>query len=896
MRTRILGLLAAAFSAVCIVAMAQTKPDASAPERPNESAAGKVDKPIKPASPLAAVNSADVEAATRNRLVAKKIRDALTKPANFEFKGATIDQIAETLEAKLGVPVRVDHVEHSADFARESEPVKSFSKRITFARANVSSRAALEMMLDMVDAGWTIRHEAIWITSRSVAEAALEVRTYDISDRDANGDRIFADEEALIDLITDTVAPSTWESNKGPASMRPFRAGGIDVLVVGQSRSAHDRIELLLADLRLKRNAVASSNGSMNPNPPEAPAKPAATPTAAVSTPQTEEAANREVGKRLARQVSQPADFELKDASFNQFAEILESKLKIPVLVDVRGLREQGIVVESLKLNFKRANVSIRSALDMILAENELEWIVEHEAVWITTRDHATTALETRLYDISDRDAFDDLVFEDEQLFELITSLVCPTSWEAVGGAGSIKSIHSSDLDVVVISQTRRAHEGIEDLFAELRRRRRAVVPATKDHPERPHRRRPIEELVVEKPAAPLVADPKRDAVVTADNQFAFDLYRTLAKTPRGNVFYSPHSVAVAMSMVKAGAAGKTAEELSAALHVKGADADYLAGRASLNSAIASDKKTAGYDLKVANRLWIQKSLAPQKPFADTLRNTFGGDVGPVDFIHAPSEASKAINDWVELQTAGKIRNLVAPDSIDALTRTVLVNAVYFKGDWVRPFNAELTKDLPFESPSGSKQVPTMEVHDVFAYAARDECRALQLPYDGGQSTPRVAMLILLPRRGDEAVRELEKKLSAEYFADTLDQLDARDVQVQLPKFKFDQNYGLNESLAAIGVKRAFSPKDAELSPIVAVNPPLFLQQVIHRAFIEIDEKGTEAAAATAAFGGAGGIGPSPPRSLVFRADHPFLFVIYDIRTKAVLFLGRVDEPSAAAK
>ena len=291
------------------------------------------------------------------------------------------------------------------------------------------------------------------------------------------------------------------------------------------------------------------------------------------------------------------------------------------------------------------------------------------------------------------------------------------------------------------------------------------------------------------------------------------------------------------------------------------------------------------YELRVANALWGQKDYEFLKPFIRLGEKQYGGKLQSVDFTGATEKARRTINSWVEKQTNDMIKDLIGPGTLDAMTRLVLTNAVYFKGNWASQFEEDQTRDEPFTLLSGGKvQVPMMNQKAEFGYTETDKLQVLEMPYVGEE----LSMAILLPKKMD-GLGQLEEDLSAEALTRWLAGTRKRDVIVTIPKFKMTHKFSLESVLRAMGMTDAFS-QAADFSGMTG-RRDLFLSAVIHQAYVDVNEEGTEAAAAT------GGVmtltSMMPDRVPVFRADHPFLFLIRDKTSGSILFFGRVTNPQA---
>lgn len=373
-------------------------------------------------------------------------------------------------------------------------------------------------------------------------------------------------------------------------------------------------------------------------------------------------------------------------------------------------------------------------------------------------------------------------------------------------------------------------------------------------------------------------------AAARAGNAFALDVYAKLRDRQGKDFFFSPYSVHAALTMTSAGAHGSTADEMAHVLHwpeARGKHADVEA----LARSLEEGALRAGYQLSVANRLWGQEGYGFLGDFLSVTREHYGAELAQVDFANNTEQARSTINSWIAEKTRGKIGNLVPPGMVDALTRLVLTNAIYFKGQWKSKFSEQLTGNAAFHvSADESLDVPLMFQTAHFRHHAADGVQLVELPYgDEGLS-----MVVVLPDQVD-GLAALEAKLSAERLDRWLSRLASRRVMLHLPRFKMTSEFNLGGVLQSLGMKELFTPGQADLSGMNG-NRELFVSAVIHKAFVEVNEEGTVAAAATAVVTRA----PGPvEETKVFRADHPFLFLIRDDRSGSILFLGRVVKPQA---
>ena len=371
---------------------------------------------------------------------------------------------------------------------------------------------------------------------------------------------------------------------------------------------------------------------------------------------------------------------------------------------------------------------------------------------------------------------------------------------------------------------------------------------------------------------------------VAGNTAFAFDLYSQL-RSQEGNFFLSPYSISTALAMTRGGARGETAAQMAKAMHFDLAQEKLHPAFAALESGLNAVQQKGQVKLAVANSLWPQKGHVFLPAYLDLCRINYGVAVKPLDFAGATESARQTINAWVEDKTNRKIQELIKPGILDATTRLVLVNAIYFKGNWSSQFDKQLTKPGPFHVSAGKTvETPMMQATKEFRYAESPEAQALELSYAGND----LSMLVLLPRDANN-LAAFERSLSPDKLYAWIRSLRSREVQLWLPKFKTTSEFSLNQTLAALGMTDAFTPR-ADFSGMDGTTD-LFISAVIHKAFVEVNEEGTEAAAATAVVMKLSAV-HIPEEPVVFRADHPFLFLIRDNRTGSILFLGRIVDPT----
>ncbi len=391
-----------------------------------------------------------------------------------------------------------------------------------------------------------------------------------------------------------------------------------------------------------------------------------------------------------------------------------------------------------------------------------------------------------------------------------------------------------------------------------------------------------------ERPTTPVEVDEADLAdLVQGNSAFAFDLYQAL-RAEGGNLFYSPYSISLALAMTYAGARSETEAEMAEALHFLLAQERLHPAFSTLGAALASrgegaeGKDGQGFRLNIVNALWGQEGYEFLSSFLDLLAENHGAGIRPLDFANAPEEARLTINDWASNQTEGRIEDLIPPGIINTLTRLVLTNAIYFNAAWAHPFELEMTQDGPFHLLDGSQvTVPMMTETASFSYAQGSGYQAVELPYDGWE----LSMVILLPEAG--GFETFEATLDAGQVDAILQELAHRQVALTMPRFEFESDFSLKETLSALGMPTAFTG-NADFSGMTG-NRELFIAEVIHKAFVSVDEAGTEAAAATAVIMELTG---APEMPLQVTVDRPFIFLIRDIETGAILFVGRVVDPS----
>lgn len=400
-------------------------------------------------------------------------------------------------------------------------------------------------------------------------------------------------------------------------------------------------------------------------------------------------------------------------------------------------------------------------------------------------------------------------------------------------------------------------------------------------------------------PAPVSVASPQEAAkvLVSGNTAFSLDLFAKLKKE-KGNLFLSPYSISTALAMAYGGARGNTAEQMRRVLRLQLSQEDLHPAARRLIGDLNERHEKGRHELSVANALWCQYSLPIRKEFRELVTANYGAAARSVDFRGATESARQTINEWVAMKTKGRIAELLEPEVIERLTMLVLTNAIYFKAKWAFPFEPDATHDARFTLADGDKTVVSMmrQTHE-FRYMEEPSLQALELPYVGEE----LSMVILLPAAvggppmAIGGLAELEKGLSVESLSKWLGRLRKRKVHAYIPKFEMTSAFRLRDVLISMGMKDAFS-RGANFTGIVEpenLEGPFYLSAVVHKAYVGVGEKGTEAAAATAGIA-VGKARLAPERPVIFRADHPFLFLIRDNKTGSILFLGRLSDPNVA--
>ncbi|MFZ0256645.1 MAG: serpin family protein [Gammaproteobacteria bacterium] len=369
--------------------------------------------------------------------------------------------------------------------------------------------------------------------------------------------------------------------------------------------------------------------------------------------------------------------------------------------------------------------------------------------------------------------------------------------------------------------------------------------------------------------------------LVEDNSAFAFELYQKL-RIAADNVFFSPYSISTALAMTYAGARGKTASQMREGMHLSLQQDKIHPAFSNLQTKLKNVQQKGNVELLIANSLWPSNRYPIRQEFLSLIKTVYEADITALDYLRQTEKARQTINEWVEDKTRDKIKEAIGPGLLDKETRLALVNAIYFKGNWEGQFDEEDTQDDSFKtSRKKTVTIPMMHQEGDFGYWADENLQILEMPYAGED----LSMLVLLPKDGD-GLPELESNLTSKNLREWTSELREQEVDVWFPKFKLEYAFGLEEALKAMGMIDAFSD-DADFSGMEETRE-LYISAALHKAFIEVNEEGTEAAGITGIVMERTSIVINPQ----FRADHPFVFLIQEKQTGSIVFMGRMNDPS----
>jgi serpin B len=386
----------------------------------------------------------------------------------------------------------------------------------------------------------------------------------------------------------------------------------------------------------------------------------------------------------------------------------------------------------------------------------------------------------------------------------------------------------------------------------------------------------------------PQVTESEIGELVAGNNSFALELYQAIRQRD-SNLFYSPFSISMALGMTYAGARGNTAQEMAEALNLTLPSERLHPTFNHLDLALKSRPEEVpegdegrGFTLNIVNSLWGQEGYSFLPEFLDILAENYAAGLNLLDFASAPEAARQLINEWVMEQTNDRIEDLIPPGMIDALTRLVLVNAIYFNADWASPFDEGFTRDADFTLLDGSTvRAQMMSQEKIFSFTSGNGFQAVELPYYGYQTS----MVVLHP--DPDTFADFESSLDADRLDEIMAGLNGTNMILSIPKFEFEMDLPVAGELKGMGMLEAFEPMEADFSGMDGTRE-LYIQDILHKAFVSVDEEGTEAAAATAVVVG---VASMPTEPIEVKIDSPFIFLIRDMESNSILFVGRVLNP-----
>ncbi len=409
--------------------------------------------------------------------------------------------------------------------------------------------------------------------------------------------------------------------------------------------------------------------------------------------------------------------------------------------------------------------------------------------------------------------------------------------------------------------------------------------PTNTTSPELPTAGFQLAKSDVSRVSSPVISASELDELVAGNNAFAFDLYQVLQEK-EGNLFFSPYSISTALAMTYAGARTETESQMAETLNFTLPQDKLHSGFNALDLRLVNESRAEDFTLRIANSLWGQNGYPFLGEFLDVLAANYGAGLRLMDFATDPEPARITINDWVSDKTEEKIKDLIPQGAITDLTRLVLANAIYFNADWLFPFESNLTHDASFHTIDGQQiDVPMMSMNDPvdLLYKQGEGYQAVELPYMGGKA----AMTLVVPEL--DSFSKFEATLDAELLETIVAGMEPKQVELKLPKFSYEQSIGMADLLAQMGMPDAFDPQVADFSGMDGTQL-LYITDVFHKAFVAVDEEGTEAAAATAVIVG---LESMPQIDVSLTVDRPFIYLIRDIDSGSILFMGRVLNPAA---
>lgn len=840
----------------------------------------------------------------------KQIREALRTPVSPDFQLLTLPAIVEWLEEEIGIRVLIDREKLSSE-GLSGNLESEFSFRLD----GIEARAFLARLLEEISCDYFIRDDCLVVTASP--GVPRQSRVFDVTGlyvlaaegRQAPAETPEIAPNELVDVIVSTVTPEAWDVLGGDASVRPAFLGGRCALAVAGSRSVLDAVEELLQDLQsldLARKATAQPVTEQ-----------AGTDSAAASDQKTRSIlvphpADARIQAALQTRISPRfAHSALRDS-----IAWIAGKVGIPLDIDEAGIAGEG---QSSLLEYEDDlaldEVAAGTVLGFLLENKELATTVKYGMLRITMRSIAEGQLEARVYDVG---AFvsgeSERVRELTQLLDLVTSQVAPDSWDCSGGPCSGRILTLPTGDALIVRQTWANHNRLLAFLESLNRV--AVVPRANRPGTRWTSGLPVAEVVVEseeiEPAQP-VGPVSREAAIAA-NALGLRLYHELRVRHDGNLAFSPASAVAALSLALPGAAGSTEDALLQAL---APDADRTSAierlarwsrgltvspepapktlPPSMLSTLSTEwppRRAHRSRMMMANRIWLDRDCPVRPEWSEIQQDMFGAPAGELDFRDIAGSV-EAINAWCRKATRGRIPDLVDAAALktrgveDGRAAFVLASGMSLWAGWDHPFPVHMTASAIFHSPSGSSLIELMTDEIRCRYAQREDIQGVEIPL--GRST--WTMLFLLPSDPEGRLSELESRLTLEFLERLRDVLTAESVRVFLPRFRVQSSFELESACRATGLALPFS-MTADFSRMT--EQPVYLDSARQRTLLKVGEEGIEASAATALMGGFGGTSDEKT-AIVFRADHPFVYLLRDNRSDTILMIGRYVGPEEDA-
>jgi len=616
----------------------------------------------------------------------------------------------------------------------------------------------------------------------------------------------------------------------------------------------------------------------------------------------------------IAKALDTPIKIQVVDTSLEDTISDVAKQLRVRMLFDKRGLDDAGIA-RDVSVSLDIAGVPAREALSLLFRDHDLALLIRDNHLLVTTPEVADAALEVVTYDVTDLVMFQDAggkwyEWGLDDLVETLTSVVRPSSWDTVGGLGSIVPCDLPLSAALVCAQTEQTHREIANLLAQLRKvesERRGVTtfpsPGIDDMLRRRLHSRELRVSAIASGgpipsrAAVLPPNEQRDQLIRQINLFAGDIFLRLRGRSDENLFFSPAGAALALGALRLGAQGETAKELAAAMHLTYRSSggqgwvvpepDVLPAFAALLGSMRGEWAVDGYGLGTATKFWRPTGQRCLPTFVQNAK-LLGVEVEH-DAAMTPEEMRRKVDVWTADATGGALAANLTSEQASLANGGILRNVTYFHGAWQKPFSAQSTQLAPFRAGKRTGTVPMMFVRDTLDYREADGVQVVEKRYRGGA----VSMVVFLPRE-EQGLALLEERLTAATISQYLSLLQPAEVELYLPRFRISQRHDLKAPLVELGLKTAFDREKANFKGIDETLP-FYLAFCDQYALVEVDEQGTKAVAVTGMGGGFGG--PAfPPKPVVFRADHPFLFLLRDVRTGAILFIGRYAVPTETAK